>query len=243
LTIGLSVATQSTKEIFLSKQEDESTRVFNAAEAGIEQALALDLTAQSQNPITGTATVPGSNATVNYSIQKVTALDTRVPQGGTAMIRVADPGTAPAVTSIRIDWSKETDCSQIPASLALGIFSYDATKNPKTTVRYTIISPCDYGDGNTIIGTAGSNGYFRNFNLSILPTDTLVRIKPYYNDTSVNITGIGGTLPIQSYVIQSTAVNQLGTQNETRSVQVNRTLSLAPSVMDYVLFSGTTLVK
>ena len=247
LTIGLSLASQTTKEVVLSNQEDESTRVFNAAEAGVEQALNTNLTSQSQSLITGTANVVGSNSTVNYSIQKVTGLETRVPQGGTAMIKLADPGTAPAVTGIALNWSKEQPCSQTPATLLIEIFSYDPTTNPKTTVRYQVLAPCDYGDGNapnTIINPTGTNnGYYTSYNLSVGAKDTLVRIKPFYNDTNISVIGVGGTLPVQSYLIQSTAANQLGTGNETRSVQVNRTLSMAPSIMDYVLFSGTTIIK
>jgi hypothetical protein len=245
LTIGLSLASQSTKEIFLSSQEDQSTRVFNAAEAGVEQALSTDLTVESENTITGTATITGSNATVNYSIQKLTSLETRVPQGGVAMVKVADPGTAPAVTAVMLDWAKETACNQTPALLVLEIFSYDETSNPKTTVRYQTISPCDYSDGNTVISAAGSNGYFRTYSVPVSTTDTLIRLKPYYNDTFVKVAGVGGNLPIQSYLIQSTAANQQGsgTSTETRSVEVNRTLSMAPSIMDYVLFSGSTLIK
>lgn len=242
LTIGLSLATQTTKDIFLANQEDESTRIFNAAEAGVEQALATDLTG-TQNIITGVATISGTNATVNYTIQKLTSLETRVPQGGTAMVKLADAGTAPAASGITIQWAKETACGQTPATLLLEIFSYNASANPKTSVRYQTISPCDYSDGNTVVSSTGSNGFFRTYSLAVGATDALVRIKPYYNDTTLSVIATSGTLPVQSYVIQSTAKNQLGTSNETRSLQVNRTLSMAPSIMDYVLFSGTTIIK
>jgi Tfp pilus assembly protein PilX len=220
LTIGLSLATQTTKEIFLSNQESESTRVFNAAEAGVEEALATDLTAQSQDLVTGSTDVTGANATVNYSIQKVKTLETRIPQSGTAMVKVADPGVAPGVTSLQVDWGRETACGQTPATLILAIFSYSSSTNPKTTVRYVALSPCDYSDGNTAINTAGTNGYFRTTSVPINATDTLVRVKAFYNDTSVRVAGVGGTgvLPVQSYLIRSTAVNQLGSSNETRSV-------------------------
>src|SRR5258708_1619347 len=174
LTIGLSLATQSTKEIFLSNQEAESTRVFNAAEAGVEQALSTDLTSQPLDLISGSATVTGSNATVNYTIQKVKTLETRIPESGTAMVKIADPSVAPTVTALQIDWAKETACNQTPASLILAIFSYDATKNPKTTVRYLAISPCDYSDGNTVVNSAGSKCFFpTTFRPASAPETTL----------------------------------------------------------------------
>lgn len=249
LTVGLSVASQSTQEAFLSNQEDESTRVFNAAEAGVEQALSTDL-AGVVTPVSGSTTVTGSNASVNYTINPTTVLETRVPEGGTATVKLADPAStppgSPAVPQVSIQWARETACGQNPASLILEIFSYDATKNPKTTVRYMSLNPApcaNHYNLTTDVNTGGSNGYFRQYTFNANATDVLIRIKPQYNDTSVKVQGSGASLPIQGYSIRSTATNNLGTSNETRSVEVNRTLSMAPSIFDYVLFSGTSIVK
>ncbi len=247
LTVGLSLATQSTKEVLLSTQEDESTRILNAAEAGVEEALATDLAAQSGTTITGTVTVPGSNADVNYTIKKLSSLETRVPEGGVVMVKLADPGTAPAVSGLTIDWAKDGDCAKKPATLIAEVFSFDSTKTPKTSVRHYAFPACDNGDSMAAPATMPvstvSNGYTRQVVLSVGAKDTLVRIKPYYNDTYMRVNGAGGTLPTQSYLIQSTAVNTQSATNQTRSVEVNRTLSAAPAVMDYVLFSGTSIVQ
>ncbi len=240
LTIGLSLASQATRDVSLSQQNEVSNRIFNAAEVGVEQALSSDLNAQTQDLVTQTASVAAANANVNYSIQRVKTLNTRLLQGTTARVQLTDSSGAQTTTGITIEWGKETACSQKPATLLVSVFSFDSTTYPKTSVRYYAYAPCDYGDGITVVNTAGST-YFRQTTITLQPKDVLVRIKPMYNDTAVIVSGVGGTLPVQGYTITSTATNQLG--NETRSVQVNRTLSTAPSVMDYVLFSGTTLTK
>jgi Tfp pilus assembly protein PilX len=241
LTIGLSLASQSSKELSLSQQEEESTRVFNAAEAGVEQALSSDLSAQSADYATGTSSVPGSNTSVNFSVTKQRLLTARVLQGSTAMVPVTNSAGTQTASSITIQWGRETSCTQNPASLILSIYSYDTTKTPKNSVRYYAYTPCDYGETVTLSSTPGTNGYFRTQTIALNAKDYMVRIKPAHNDTTVEVTAAAGSLPVQSYTIKSTAANQGG--NEQRAVQVDRTLDVAPSIFDYVLFSGTTLVK
>lgn len=257
LTIGLSLATQSTKEIFLSNQEDESARVFNAAEAGVQQALTTDLT-NGQSPPGGSISVPGLAGVsyiANYSISALRSLETRVPEGATATVRLTDkPGVAPSVDSLKIDWGKEADCSQNPATLIAAVFSYDNSTLPKSTVRYYSLPPCVKSDGMpqslAVTTLPASNVYHWEATVPILhtgsKTDVLVRIKPYYNDTSVQIVGTGpprATLPVQSYIVDSSATNPQSAQVEGRAVEVNRTLPAAPSVMDYVVFSGANLAQ
>jgi Tfp pilus assembly protein PilX len=240
LTIGLSLAAQSSKEVTLSTQEEESTRVFNAAEAGIEQALSSNLSAQQDFTSTDT-TIPGTNSNVNYTIQKQKSLEIRVPQGATAMVQLTDAAGVQTTNSINIEWAREGNCAANPASLVLGVFATDSTKTPKNSARYYSYAPCDYGDSVTLVNTSGGNGYFRKLTLNLQPKDVFVRIKPAYKDTTIRVTAAAGSLPTQAYTIRSSATNQNGDEN--RTVEVNRTLSIAPSVMDYVLFSGTTLIK
>ena len=79
LTVGLSLASRTTQELFLSQQESESARVFNAAEVGIEDALSQDFDA-----ITGTVTLNPttvSDVTTATTIQPVGTLETQLVQG------------------------------------------------------------------------------------------------------------------------------------------------------------------
>lgn len=237
LTIGLSVASRTTQETFLATQNAESSRVFNAAEAGVEQALSTDLTAleaQPQDSVTGSVNSL-SDTTVNYSITKVRSLQTRLFEGISVAVNVTGISTGQGIV---IEWAQE-DCGQDPASFLASIYSRTGSV---TTARYRAIGNCARGDGFEQATTmAAGNPYRYRFTLALQSNDVFVRLQPLYNDTNISVSGSGWILPTQYYKIRSEAKNTLG--NETRIVEVNRTLPTAPSVMDYALYSGTTLIK
>lgn len=236
--MGLSVASRSTQDLFLSSQQTESSRVFNAAEAGIEDALSADLNFQG-NQSTGSITSI-ADTEVEYQIDKLSYLETRIFEGTSVQIDVDDSGAGTGLTSdqlLRIDWSKISDCNQDPASIIVSIFYIDGFQ---VRARYNGYASCDRGDG-FIMGNDGTAPYFRRRNIQLLAGDLFVRIKVVYNDTDILVRGNGWTPPTQSYRILSEAKNELG--NETRAVEVKRTLDSAPAIMDYALFSGKTIVK
>ena len=106
LTIGLSLASRTTKQVALSTQEAESTRVFNAAEVGVEQALSnLSFTGDSytSSPIQPA----GTNATVTYTINKQYKLEMQVFQGISASIQLTDSTHPTPPSSLHFDWSQE----------------------------------------------------------------------------------------------------------------------------------------
>ena len=71
--------------------------------------------------------------------------------------------------------------------------------------------------------------------------DKLVRIKGFYAQTIVNVVGDEDGLPAQTTIV--TAKAPVGADNTTRAVSVNKVPGSLPSIFDYVVFSGTTLVK
>lgn len=239
LTMGLSVASRSTEDLFLSEQQSESARVFNAAEAGIEDALSADFDFEGQTSQGTIDTI--SDTSVDYQVTKQNVLETRLFEGVTVKIDVddSDAGTGLSVDrAIDIEWSKETDCDiQDPASLIISVFYDDAGT---TRARYYAYGACSRSDGFTLGGN-GTAPYYRGINLPLLAGDLFVRVKAVYNDTHIRVSGDGWTLPVQAYNIRSQAKNDLG--SETRAVEVNKTLDAAPAIMDYALFSGTTIVK
>src|SRR5258708_19174487 len=81
LTVGLSLAARSSREVTLSTQEAESTRTFNAAEAGVEQAMSGGFAFTGDVLPSTAANVPGANSQVNYTVTKVHTLQTRLFQG------------------------------------------------------------------------------------------------------------------------------------------------------------------
>ncbi len=246
LTIGLSLASRSSRETTLSTQEDESTRTFNAAEAGVDQALSVDLTFNGQQYHPTPTALPGANAVVDYSITKENTLSTRIFEGVGAHVQLTDSSNLQTAANVVIDWGQETACSAPgPATLIVSIFNVDTTVNPHVVkVRHYAYAACDHSDGIAVAGGAGNNGYFREVTIALQPKDAFMFIRPIYNDTNIQVAGTGGPsnqLPVQYYNVVSSAKNQSG--NETRTVQVNRTLATEPSVLDYVIFSGTTATQ
>lgn len=238
LTVGLTLAANSNKDLVISQQEEESGRVFNAAEAGIEKALSSDLSfaAQSATGVTGTVTSI-ENVGVNYNINKLTTLQTRLLEGMSVNIDVTGVG---AGQGLLIDWSKEDDCNtQDPASLLVSIYFDDAGT---LKVRHETAGACAGRNDNFTQGSAGNNdGFRRRITIPLQAGDKFARIKTLYNDTHLRIAGSGWTLPVQGFAIRSEAKNELG--NETRAVEVTRSLPGAPAVMDYALVSGTDISK
>lgn len=67
----------------------------------------------------------------------------------------------------------------------------------------------------------------------------LLRIKPFWNNTTINVSGNG--LPVQTYDITSTATTDSGL---SRKIQVSRdALPQLPAIFDYVLYSGQDIIK
>lgn len=236
LTVGLSLAANTSSDLIISQQEEESNRVFNAAEVGIEEALSSDLTF-AQESMAGTVNTI-SDVAVDYNISKTRQLETRLFEGVSAKVDVSNAIDGDV---LRIDWSRENDCaSENPASLLVSVYSDDAGT---IRARHYTYGGCNRGDGFETGGTISDNGLFRRTDLVMQTGDQFVRIKPIYNDTHLRVwsPSIGWTLPVQALVIRSEATSDLG--NENRAVEVNRSLPSAPSVMDYALYSGSTISK
>jgi hypothetical protein len=240
LTVGLSLSARSSSELALSQQEQESTRVFNAAEAGVEQALNTDF-ASLTSDVVGTTTVAGANSTVNYAINRVRFLETRLNQGMSAKVQLSDQSQPPP-SGVRIYWAKENNCGQKPASIIVSIYSQNAGSSVPISVRHLAYAACNNGDDVAVSANSGLPGYMKEQWVPLQPSDYFLRVKAVYNDANIRVTSVSPeTLPIQGFAIRSVATSTLG--NENRNVEVNRTLPSAPSVMDYALISGTSLAK
>lgn len=241
LTIGITTVSRSVQEAALSQQKEDTARVFSAAETGVEQALTVPLDFQGEQMTLTATPIPGANATIDVSIRKNRALETRLPQGMTGEVQLQDASGNPTVTSLNIDWSKTANCNESgTATLLLTIYSRSAPGGQINRVRHLATAACDRGDGVPVAG-AGSAPYTRSYTVPVLINDVFMRIKPAYQDTQLRVSGSGGTLPVQGVDVRSEAQSTLG--QETRIVQVNRTNPVAPSIFDFTVMSGTTIVK
>lgn len=237
LTIGLSVASRTTQDLFLSQQGSDTVRVFNAAELGVEAALSNSFTFTGDTYDPAETTVANGAAAVDYKIDKVYQLETRTFQGVSVKVDVTGATTG---NSLLVQWSRENDCtSERPASLLVSIFY---VQSGRKKVRYVNLGGCNtHSDNFTLGSTINTNGYRRQATVALQTGDRIVRIKPIYNDTHIRVAGQGWTMPVQYYHIRSVARNTKG--NETRVIEVNRTLPNAPALFDFTVFSGGGLRK
>jgi len=250
LTVGISVASRTTEELLTSRQTSDSARVFNAAESGVDEALSQLQTSFETGSLADQGSLNVNNSNVNYQIVSSTTLETRVDEGVSVMVALVNqtvtPTGLPAAGSprrLQIQWSNaglDTDCSSSQRPASLLISTYSVTSGVGTS-RVQAIEGCGRSDGFGPQNSAANTPYRFRYDLDLAAGDLLVRIKPLYKGTQLQVTGQNLTLPTQNYLITAEARNQTG--NETKKIQVDRTLPAAPSIMDYTLFSGATLTK
>jgi len=238
LALGLSLATRTSQQAEIAIQQEDTTRVFNAAEAGVEAALANIY----QNENTGSFSsiseeiesldLTDSNANINYSITKSNTLETHLKQGTSTELQV------PSAGSISFYWATETACTDT-ASLLLSVYANNAGT---ITAKHYAVGNCTgastRGD-NFIANDIGPAPYRYSYTLFTAANDVFVRVKPVYNDTDIKIVG---SPAVSQFTINSQAQNTL-TGQETRTFEVKRTLSTAPAFMEYALVSGSSIIK
>ena len=215
LAFGLAIISQSTTDIKVSEQEDQASRAFNAAEAGIEQGL--------KTLVTG-APLNINGMTVNYSVTGVNVLETTVAENDVATVMLN------GATTISLNWG-----DACPTSLEIAVVAADGS-----VTRYGK-DPCGSGKGmDDLTGlTAGDTGYLEKFTFPVQASDRLIRIRPLDGQTKLMVYG-SSTLPPQAYQINSSTQ---AVTLESKAIAVSRTEPAAPAIFDYVLFSGTDLVQ
>ena len=118
LALGLSLATRTSQQAEISIQQEDTTRVFNAAEAGVEAALADIFQSESAGTVNDLSEgiesldLSGSNTAINYNITKSNTLETHLKQGTSTELVV------PSAGSISFYWAIEPTCDET-ASLLL----------------------------------------------------------------------------------------------------------------------------
>lgn len=252
LTIGLAVISRSVTDIRISKQDEESARVFSVAEAGIEEALKLGAAP------TGGVTVGGITATVQ-----------QIDMGGTLGFAFPEAVEANSVVNlwlvehqgdvldttdrytgsqIELYWGK-TDApvsAVVPALEATLIYDSSGFK-----VRRYPLDPNGSRGNNFVLAESGSylvDGQNFKYKKTIdLPNGIkyVLRLKLLYNDIpqTIGVKGIGDVLPNQGVCYLSTATQNPQTSGITRAVKQCRYYKAPPGIFDYVLYSGTDLEK
>lgn len=258
LTIGLSIATRTATDVRLTSQDELSQKAFSAAEAGIEDALRRDLGTFSSS---GTQTVGDAQYEVRVTPQgggQTFATSEPIVKDDVAQV-ILNPPTANPPTTMDIYWvntaagSGETSPE---ASLEIievyenggtyGVYKYTFNSNCTTTsasgdLNNFMTSGCDPAPATA---TIGGRTYSAKVSINLKPAASdnpqYLRIKPLYNKTSVAVQGPAGTtLPLQGYLVESTGISS----DISRKIQVFRSAETLPSIFDYVLYSGSDLLK
>lgn len=236
LATGLNLASRSAEELLLSTQQVETTRVFSGAEAGLEEALAggLDFEGSEQTVDLGTSLIPDTE--VSYTVRKRDFLEMHLDEGVAANIDLTGPDLGTAGRVLDINWSRESTCGDL-ASLVVTVYNDQAGV---ITVRHYAYEGCARGDDFTA-SIAGDAPYAFKTQLTLEPDDVLARVRPVYADTWLRVQPNNFTGETLGYLINSRARNVNG--DELRSVEVERSVDSQASIFDYVLLSGTGVVK
>ncbi len=240
LTIGLSLMVRTSQQAEITAQQEESAKIFGAAETGVEKALA-DIQSLEQNQVELSAVanqdITDPNASVNLQISQDNILKTHLDQSSAAELSVNS--TAP----IDINWSF-VPCSQNPAALIISIYNQDGLGN--ITSRFEAVKGpesegCSSGKNFNYASTVvGDSPYKFKYQLSLQANDYFVRIEPLFNST--DIMAEGPSINRAQFTVTSKAQDVTGV-SQAKAIEVRRTLSTPPSFMDYTLYSGSSITK
>lgn len=241
LGLGLSIISQSTTDVRISQQEQNAARVFNAAEAGIEEAL------QQINsvPLGTDLTLSVNDIPVEYRVTGKNLLETQIKENETAQVLLDNSNNV-----LQIEWIDSGSLAENPGN-CVGVTA--ASGQTAASLLITVVqtdygvrryglNACDLTAANNLenVSAGGSDSFLRSYSIPVTPADDLVRIRSVYNLTSLRVTG-ANPLPNQAYLINSSA--QLVNTQEAKAIEVTRLEPAAPSIFDFVLFSGGDLVK
>lgn len=228
MSVGLSVMSRSLQDLKSTTTSDQSSRAFSAAEAGLEVALATDLSATSGN-------VTINNVNVHYDV-------VATPNTFTATITKDDVGQielAGNTNPITISWGDAgSGCNLADngdPAMELNLYTYNVGSQVYGLKKYAY-NP--YNCSGNDFSVAGAGSGFRS-TVTITPSADakLLRLKPIYNNATVQVTGTFGP---QTYQITSKGTTTTGV---ARAVQIYKTKPALPPLFDYVLFGGSGSVS
>lgn len=260
LTVGLSIASRIVTELRLSRQNEESQRAFQAAEAGIEQTLRQEQSISSavnfdENNASFTTTYTsegGASILLNNGLEVDQTVGADVwlsDYSSDPELLFGNPMGGGAAVSVTIYWRspEQTSCLQgagksIAPAIEISVLSGD--KEDPSLSRYVVeASGCSRIPG-VAQGTSGnysigeSQTPFRNsFTISI--TDGLImKVIPIYNSGLIGVTAISNGNAI-AFPAQGSIVESVGAAGNTvRKVTYFRSFPQLPlEVFPYSILS------
>lgn len=221
ISLGLSVANQSTEDAAESGSESDAVRVFNAAEAGVEELLA--------DPLTDSGGIQSGGvfdeSIIRYNVVSQNKLETTLLNGGTATIDLPSSYTG----TITVEWDSE-------AALLIALYSDDGAGTQ--TVQYIGANESgDTGIDEFIQGTDEGSGK-SSYQFTVPNDIKMIRIKSLFAGT--NLVVDESFSDPQYYTVRSEATSQDGI---TRTIEVEKTIEVPPAILDYAVYSGGSITK
>ncbi|MEX0896393.1 MAG: pilus assembly PilX N-terminal domain-containing protein [Patescibacteria group bacterium] len=225
LVIGISLASRTSEEIAISTQQQDSTRVFNAAEAGIEKALSSDFGVGDDNVTSESLTIDDIN--VRYEI---------LSGGDSDAISLAPGDTVTAYLESgnpSVSWP----CN---SNAALILTAYYRVSGEVGAI-HEAVRPEGSGIAPSFDAVSCNPGEDATFSFEGIPSDReFLRVTALYNTADVTLSGVID----ETQTIRSEAQRENTDGNtEFRAIEVTRTTPAPPSIFDYALYSGGSLTK
>lgn len=240
LTLGITVAQRGLFDVKLSEQEEESSRAFQAAETGVEEALRT-LTGTGGQKV-GLGTDTEYEVGVEEAGQNGLVTAEPVEVGETLEVDVTGSGGLNSVLVNFIDKGTENcDADGVAAVEVVAV----RTSGVLTRRAYDVNSTRAGSNGFTVVGKGDFSFQDKTFCAQVnvaVPADTKeVRVRPFYASTTIGVQPQPNDVLAPQYrVISSRGETGSGV---TRVVEVRRGNPQAASIFDYVLFSGNDLTK
>ncbi len=229
--IAVSVASRSTVETRVQQMYEENTQAVMTAQAGLEEALAKNA------PVSGSLS-QGKDYTVSVGETGIAAIfSEKVQPGDTFEVNLLG---ASGVTGVKVYWSPSVS-GQKPSLFISDIRSdriIDYAYDTDGTGGFTGVSA-----GGSLSGT--NFNYVTPSPLTIVSgNSSSLRITVLGAAALLGIEPIGGTFPAQSTSYRSVADLTLGGSTVKYGLEYTESkTNLLPSVFNYVLFSGGSIVQ
>lgn len=220
LSVGLSIASRTISNLNISKQNEESQRAFQAAEAGLERAVRQVYTGGDTADFDG-----GLANNSNFDVDIKSEPSSQIQLNGGDIIERAvgldvwmsnyPDYTSPYTGNVQLYWGQRSqDCGKTgadyPPALEV-LLIYGNQDNPQ--LLREVFDPCGRVSGtNSALVTEnppdfmGTQYKYRaTFPSSgTMTSGLLFKVIPIFNSTKMGIEGLNGSLPAQGSVITST---------------------------------------
>lgn len=222
--IGLSVASQASREALISTSESEGTRTLEGAQSGAEKGLQQEFTTSSSGDNIGSGQLYETGAA--YEINAGTSLDLILEEGMSLELE------GPFPSDITVQWGSAGQGNQ--AGLLVSYYKEEQAwyqgYNPYSGATGGLVGDFKPSDPPT-------GGYASKIDLPTRGAD-IIRIKALAATTVIKVDGVD---PKNIRQVRAAAVNEQ--DNQGRVVEVRETAPGRPSVLDYALFAGSGAIE